>query len=386
MNPLFLSRYQRQINLPQWGLDAQNRLAHSAVLIVGLGGLGCAVAPYLVSSGVGRVGLMDFDEVSLTNLHRQPLYTDADVGLSKVNQAALSLKKLNPHCQIETYSCPFNLDLDQDLSPETLNEYDCIVDCTDRLSARYDISRVCHTYNLVHIYGSVDQFEGQVAVFYPSGPCYQCMFPTPPPPGLIQNCAQSGVLGPLPGLIGTLQALETLKVLGNLSSPQKSSTQISCFDGLTTQLYSLPLHVNPRCPICSLSIQPPSMPSQESSTKVHSKSIRLITSIQLKKHLSQATLSSPSFQIIDVRSPEEYQEGHLPTASLWPLSDLQTQIVDSSTFTLPPSFDPHHPTVIYCAQGPRAQKALSLLTPYFSSLYELVGGWDGWLEIHTQDL
>ena len=379
MHPMTSSRYQRQIILPQWGTKAQNRIQESAVLIIGLGGLGCAVAPYLVSSGIGRIGLVDFDEVSLSNLHRQPLYTADDVGLPKVQQAKKVLKALNPECQIDLYPCAFNVHLDRDLSPALLSQYHCIVDCTDRLSTRYDISRVCHHYQIPHIYGSVDQFEGQVALFPFDGPCYRCMFPVPPPAGTLQNCSQSGVLGPLPGIIGTFQALETLKYLGGLDSAFKSP-KLSCFDGFTLQMHSFPLQISPQCE-CQNSSSVILTPSKSESPL-----IRLITPRQLKSQSFNPSTSSINLQIIDVRSLQEHQQGSLPSSYLWPLNQIQEACKSTSKSTLiPPALDPKKPTLIYCAQGPRSQKAIALLSPYFSEFYELIGGWNAWCEMNESE-
>ena len=211
-----LKRYERQCILPQFGIEGQERLLASKVLIVGVGGLGCAQALYLAAAGVGKIGLVDFDRVDASNVHRQVLFGPDDVGRLKVEVAKNRLKHINPQCEVEIY--PLRLSSKNAL--DLLKDYDCVLDGTDNFPTRYLINDAAVLLKKPNVYGSIFQFEAQVSVFsLPSGPCYRCLFPEPPRPGEVPSCAEAGVIGVLPGIMGLVQATEAIKLLTGIGSP-----------------------------------------------------------------------------------------------------------------------------------------------------------------------
>lgn len=239
-----IQRYSRHILLAQVGGKGQRKLLSSSILVVGVGGLGCPAAMYLAAAGVGRLGLVDFDQVDITNLHRQPLHHTSEVGQPKVASAARALASLNPDVQIEQYPTK--------LTPENIldiiSKYDVVLDATDNFPTRYLVNDACFFSKKPNVHGSIFTFEGQATVFMPGKGCYRCLFPTPPPPGAVPSCQEIGVLGVLPGVIGLIQATEAIKLL--LGIGQTLAGSLLVYDALTMEFHKLKLRRNPACPVC----------------------------------------------------------------------------------------------------------------------------------------
>ncbi len=238
-------RYSRHLIMPEVGMDGQLKLKAAKVLCIGTGGLGAPLGQYLAAAGVGRIGLVDFDRVDLTNLQRQILFSTNDVGRPKIQAAAERLRGLNPDIQIDT----FETMLTSENALDILKDYDIVVDGTDNFATRYLVNDACVLLGKPNVYGSIFRFEGQASVFgYPEGPCYRCLYPEPPPPGLVPSCAEGGVLGVLPGIVGSIQAAETLKLIIGKGEPLVG--RLLLFDALSMRFRELKLRKNPDCPVC----------------------------------------------------------------------------------------------------------------------------------------
>lgn len=238
-------RYGRHLIIPEVGLKGQKKLKSASVLIVGAGGLGSPLAFYLTAAGVGRIGIVDFDVVDFSNLQRQIIHTTKDVGRSKLESAREKLSALNPNVKIETYETR----LTSENALEIIKDYDIVVDGTDNFPTRYLVNDACVLLKKPNVYGSIFRFEGQVSVFYAEkGPCYRCLYQEPPPPGLVPSCAEGGVLGVLPGIIGTLQALEVIKLILGVGRPLIA--RLLLFHALKMSFRELKLRKNPNCPVC----------------------------------------------------------------------------------------------------------------------------------------
>ncbi|GIL08823.1 MAG: molybdenum cofactor biosynthesis protein MoeB [Chloroflexota bacterium] len=242
-----IARYSRHLIMPEVGLEGQRRLKASSVLLIGTGGLGSPLALYLAAAGVGRIGLVDYDVVDTSNLQRQVIHGQSAVGMLKVDSARQRLSDLNPYVQVETHNVP----LTSANALALLAPYDVIIDGTDNFPTRYLVNDACVKLGKPNVYGSIFRFEGQVSVFYaPAGPCYRCMFPAPPPPGLVPSCAEGGVLGILPGTVGTLQATEGIKLLLGIGTPLIG--RMLLYDALDMTFTTVKVRKDPRCPVCSL--------------------------------------------------------------------------------------------------------------------------------------
>lgn len=424
-------RYARHLALVDVGEAGQRALLTAHVALIGLGGLGALIAPYLAAAGVGRLTLIDFDEVSLSNLQRQPLYSVADLGRSKVEVAAERLDALNPEVAVRPLARPL-----EELAPvweREVGEVDLLIDATDRFSARLLISQLSARLKCPHLYGSVNGMEGQVALFQPDGPCYRCLFPSLPPPGVIQNCSQAGVLGPAPALIGSAQALLALQHLMRHETP----AQLTQLDLATLKSYHLPLTHDERCPQCHPTPVESHLTAPRSASPLSASLLGgLVTplsanTLQKRLHEGWAPL------LIDVRRADELTTGVIDGAFHVPVDVLEGMIETlkegfKERFNEPSSkgkqegvmrepnvsFSPNTPQitsqdadevcdlVVYCAQGPRAERAaralaqlspkeleaLADLLPSHSlsahlkrvssfKLWELVGGWRAWAEL-----
>ncbi len=242
-----IRRYSRHLIMPEVGIEGQRRLKASSVLLIGTGGLGSPLALYLAAAGIGRIGLVDYDVVDESNLQRQVIHGQASVGALKVDSAERRLKDLNPFVQIEKHNVP----LTSANALELFAPYDVIIDGTDNFPTRYLVNDACVKLGKPNVYGSIFRFEGQLSVFYAKeGPCYRCMFPTPPPPGLVPSCAEGGVLGILPGTIGTMQATEALKLILGIGQPMIG--RMLLYDALEMSFTTLKVRKNPNCPVCSV--------------------------------------------------------------------------------------------------------------------------------------
>ncbi|HSD70314.1 MAG TPA: molybdopterin-synthase adenylyltransferase MoeB [Woeseiaceae bacterium] len=360
-------RYSRHLVMPEVTIEGQQKLKNARVLCVGAGGLGSPLTLYLAAAGVGTLGIAEFDRVDLTNIQRQILYSTSDVGRPKLLAASERLSQLNPDIDIVCH----DLRLSSENVMDTVAPYDIVVDGTDNFPTRYLVNDACVLSGKPNVYGSIFRFEGQVSVFDASrGPCYRCLFPEPPPPGAVPSCAEGGVLGVLPGIIGSLQALEVIKLILNTGQPLIS--RLVLFDALAFEFREVKLRKDEDCVICGAnpSIFAPvdyeafcggagsSVPTSES-----------VPSITVEEFVSQRD-SGAIGELIDVRNPHEYEIVCVPGARLIPLPDLAARLHE---------LDASRPYVITCHRGPRSIQAYHLLrSSGFTRLRVLDGGVDAW--------
>ncbi|KAA3438227.1 HesA/MoeB/ThiF family protein [Rufibacter hautae] len=348
------NRYSRQLQLPGFGPEAQQKLNKSNVLVVGAGGLGVPVLQYLAGMGIGTLGLVDGDHISLTNLHRQVLYSTSEVGQLKVEVAVQKLAQLNPEIQL----IPFPTHLTPENALEIMKEYDLIIDATDNFEARYLINDACVLLGKPFVYGALHQFEGQVSVFnLADGPTYRCLYPTPPSAQEIPDCNTAGVLGVVPGLIGLQQALEAVKVLTGIG--KSLSGYLLMLDFLNQTQYKIKLKANPENQRIT-SLQP-------SYTVASCASVPEVTATELYGWLN----SGKKMLLLDVREQDEYVQGHLQKSLLTPLSVFRNQI---------DQLPQHLPIITICQKGGRSRKAAELLLGKEpnADVYSLAGGMEAW--------
>jgi molybdopterin/thiamine biosynthesis adenylyltransferase/rhodanese-related sulfurtransferase len=363
-----LVRYSRQILLPQVGEDGQRTLKESRVLLVGTGGLGSPVALYLAAAGVGTIGLVDFDAVDLSNLQRQILHGSAAVGSPKTDSARDRLRDINPNVQIEVYETRFA----SGNALEIARGYDLIVDGTDNFATRYLVNDTSVLLGIPNVYGSVYRFEGQASVFgAPNGPCYRCLFREPPPPHLVPSCAEAGVLGVVPGLVGTIQATEAIKQLLGLGDTLVG--KLLTIDVMTMAFRTIEIRRDPECPACGTRAITELIDYDEFcggatiGERVES-SVREIQPMQLAKRLE----GGEKLEIIDVREPYEWQIGHIPGARLVPLDRIAAEI---------PRLDKRRETILYCKVGVRSMNAARQLADAgVSEVRNLAGGILRWID------
>lgn len=354
-------RYQRQLQLPGFGKEGQEKLAAAKVLVVGAGGLGVPVLQYLSAMGVGTLGIVDADTVSLSNLHRQVIYTSADVGMRKVERCAEKLHQQNPDIFINTY--PVFLSVDNAL--DILRDYDVIVDATDNFNARYLINDACVMLNKPFVYGALQQFEGHVSVFnYQEGPTYRCLYPSPPEQGQIPDCNTAGVLGIVPGIIGSYQALEVIKILAGIGQPLSGLLQV--FDFLYNSQYQI-----------KLTLKPENKKIRQLKA-VDNANCATVTSLSAEE-LLEWIKEGKSFQLIDVRENREYKKSHLSSSYSFPLSTINAKL---------PDLDHDQPWVLLCQQGGRSLKAVQYLQERHPilSLINLQGGINAWMEVNGMQM
>jgi sulfur-carrier protein adenylyltransferase/sulfurtransferase len=363
-----LVRYNRQILLPQVGEDGQRTLKESRVLLVGTGGLGSPVALYLSAAGVGTIGLVDFDAVDLSNLHRQILHGSAAVGSSKTDSARDRLRDINPNVQIEVYETRFA----SGNALEIARGYDLIVDGTDNFATRYLVNDTAVLLGIPNVYGSVYRFEGQASVFgAPDGPCYRCLFREPPPPHLVPSCAEAGVLGVVPGLVGTIQATEAIKQLLGLGDTLVG--KLLTIDAMTMAFRTIEIRRDPECPACGTRtmtelIDYDAFCGGVATGEPAGSSVREIQPWQLAERLE----GGESLEIIDVREPYEWEIGHIPGARLVPLDRIAAEI---------PRLDKRRETILYCKVGVRSMYAARQLADAgVSEVRNLAGGILRWID------
>jgi sulfur-carrier protein adenylyltransferase/sulfurtransferase len=363
-----LRRYSRHLLLPEVGVAGQKRLRRSKVLLVGAGGLGAPTALYLAAAGVGEIGLVDFDEIDLSNLQRQVLYTTADLGRPKLDAAKERLEALNPGVRV----VPFRQRLTAENALEVVRPYDVVVDGTDNFPTRYLVNDACVLLGKPNVYGSIYRFEGQASVFDAAkGPCYRCLYPEPPPPDLVPSCAEAGVLGVLPGLIGIIQATETIKLL--LGTGEPLIGRLLLYDALAMRFRELKLRKNPTCVICSPAatqkglIDYPAfcgIPSADAAAS--DGGLPEITPEELRDELAGA---DPPM-LVDVREPNEWDIVHLPNAHLIPKGQLPDRLNELTAARR---------LVVYCRTGGRSSQATRLLLDLgFSNVRNLTGGITAW--------
>lgn len=358
-----LQRYSRHLIMPEVTADGQRRLKAARVLCIGAGGLGSPAALYLAAAGVGTIGIVDFDAVDLSNLQRQILHGTKDVGRDKLESARDRLRDINPEIDIELHQCRFS----SENASEIVSKYDVVVDGSDNFATRYLSNDVCVFAKKPNVYGSVFRFEGQTTVFAPhlGGPCYRCLFPEPPPADSVPNCAQAGVLGVLPGIIGTLQAIETIKLLIGIGEPLIG--RLLHFDALKVKFRELNLRRDPQCPVCgeNPTIFAPIDYEQFCGARPDG-TVPAISVSELKRKMD----AGEAFELIDVREPFEYEIARIDGARLIPLGEIPDRASGLSR---------EQAIVVHCHSGQRSAQAVRLLQQRgFTSVYNLDGGIDAW--------
>ncbi|HEX6573719.1 MAG TPA: molybdopterin-synthase adenylyltransferase MoeB [Gemmatimonadaceae bacterium] len=353
-----LLRYGRHLVLDEVGVSGQTKLKQARVLLVGAGGLGSPAALYLAAAGVGTLGLVDFDKVDLTNLQRQIIHGTSDIGRSKLDSASDRIREINPHVHVERY----DTQLKSENALEIARDYDVIIDGTDNFPTRYLVNDTCVLLNKPNAYGSILRFEGQASVFATeTGPCYRCLFREPPPAGLVPSCAEAGVLGVLPGLVGTIQATEAVKLIIGAGDPLIG--RLLLIDALTMQFRTIQVRRDPECPACGTrEIQELIDYDAFCGVKPMEEGISDITPAELDQRLKRGD----DIQLIDVREEWEWQLGKIPGARLMPLSRFDTEAE---------SLDRNREVVLYCKVGARSMRAAEYLEDLgFSKISNLSGG------------
>jgi molybdopterin/thiamine biosynthesis adenylyltransferase/rhodanese-related sulfurtransferase len=364
-----VQRYSRHLIMPEVGMEGQLKLKRARVLTIGTGGLGAPLGLYLAAAGVGHLGLVDFDVVDSSNLQRQVTFTTADVGKPKSEAAKARLSALNPAIEIVSYETR----LTSDNALELFRDYDIIVDGTDNFPTRFLVNDACVLLGKPNVYGSIFRFEGQATVFgYPGGPCYRCLYPEPPPPGLVPSCAEGGVLGVLPGIVGSIQAMETIKLILGAGEPLVG--RLLLFDALAMRFRELKLKRNPDCPMCGDHRTITKLIDYEEFCGIRGEEapamtdgIPEITATELKARQDRGE----KVFILDVREPHEYQICNL-NGKLIPLGELPRRVneLDSSV-----------EMVVHCRSGKRSADAIHFLqTAGFKKLWNLKGGVLAWAD------
>jgi molybdopterin/thiamine biosynthesis adenylyltransferase/rhodanese-related sulfurtransferase len=355
-------RYSRHLIMPEVGMEGQQKLKAAKVLCIGAGGLGSPLALYLTAAGVGTLGIVDFDVVDYTNLQRQIIHTTADVGRKKLDSAADKLKAINPFLNLRT----FDMKLTSSNALELFREFDIVADGTDNFPTRYLVNDACVLTGKPNVYGSIFRFEGQASVFATEdGPCYRCLYPEPPPPGLVPSCAEGGVLGILPGLVGVIQATETIKLI--LGQGDSLAGRLLLVDALGMKFRELKLRKNPDCPVCGTHRTITKLIDYDQFCGVRGQeepATNAIPEISVEALKTKLDAKSDVF-ILDVREPHEYQICNLD-GYLIPLGDLSKRVSE---------LDSSREIVAHCKMGGRSAKAVTFLRQAgFTKVYNLTGG------------
>ena len=362
-----IARFSRHLILPEVGMAGQTKLKNAKVAMIGAGGLGAPLGLYLAAAGIGRIGLVDFDVVDVSNLQRQVIHGTRDIGRKKLDSAADRMKDINPNIRIDK----FDTGLSSENALEILRDYDIVVDGTDNFPTRYLVNDACVLLKKPNVYGSIFRFEGQATVFAcEDGPCYRCLYPEPPPPGLVPSCAEGGVLGILPGIIGVIQATEAVKLILGIGDTLKG--RLLLYDALGMKFRELKLRRDKDCPVCGdhptvtklidyqqfCGIQPM---SNETAANTGA-----IDAIELKQKIDRGD----KFLLLDVREPHEYQIARIPGSTLIPLGDLPKRLNE---------LDKNSEIVCQCKSGGRSQKAVDFLKQSgFQNVRNMTGGITAW--------
>ncbi len=366
-----IRRYSRHLILPEVGLAGQRKICSTSVLCIGAGGLGSPIAMYLAAAGVGKLGILDFDAVDFSNLQRQIIHSTADVGRPKTESARETLQGINPHVQVVLH----NTRISSENALEIIGQYDIVVDGTDNFPTRYLTNDACVLLKKPNVYGSIFRFEGQASVFAPhlGGPCYRCLYPEPPPPGMVPSCAEGGVLGVLPGMIGCIQATEILKLA--LGKGTSLAGRLLLFNALDMKFRELKLRRDPECPICGdhptirelidyeqfCGVQPEPAAAASNPDEV--------TVQAMKQALDNPKLG---IRVLDVREPDEYEIAHVEGVPQLPLSVLPQRFME---------LDPNQEYYLHCKGGVRSLKALTFLKERgFKHVKSVRGGISAWSE------
>lgn len=366
LDPAELRRYSRHLIMPEVGSAGQRRLKAARVLVVGAGGLGSPLGLYLAAAGVGRLGLVDFDRVDVSNLHRQVLFGESDIGRPKIEAALERLREVNPHIELVGHETR----LDSSNALELFAGYDVVVDGTDNFPTRYLVNDACVLAGKPNVYGSIFRFEGQVSVFWGAeGPCYRCLFPEPPPPGLVPSCAEGGVLGVLPGIVGALQANEAIKLVLGVGEPLVG--RLVLFDALRLRFRELALRKDPACPVCSAEPTLTELIDYEDfcglggdAEMTHAPDFDVSP-----EEVAAWQAEGRPFTLLDVRTPEEREITSIEGALAIPLQELPARWEE---------LDPEARIVVHCHHGPRSTRAATMLRDKGFQAHNLAGGIEAW--------
>ncbi len=387
-----IRRYSRHLIMPEVGIEGQRRLKAASVLLIGTGGLGSPLALYLAAAGIGRIGLVDYDVVDETNLQRQVIHGQASVGTLKVDSAEQRMKDINPYLVVEKHNVP----LTSANALALLSPYDVIIDGTDNFPTRYLVNDACVKLGKPNVYGSIFRFEGQLSVFYAKeGPCYRCMFPTPPPPGLVPSCAEGGVLGILPGTIGTMQATEAIKLILGIGEPMIG--RMLLYDALEMSFTTLKVRKNPNCPVCGVPAEAVElidyeqfcgMPAHDHSEYRAANGKEAPVDEISVKELKARLDAGQHPVIVDVREPHEWQIVALDGTLRIPKGDIQTaknallagrKLREETVLAQIPD---DQEVIVHCRSGVRSADAIRLLREagYKNRLLNLKGGILAWAD------
>lgn len=362
-----IRRFSRHLILPEVGMEGQLKLKNAKVCLIGTGGLGAPLGLYLAAAGIGRIGLVDFDVVDYSNLQRQVIHGTKDVGRKKLDSAADSMLDINPYLQIDKHDTA----LSSENALDILQHYDIVVDGTDNFPTRYLVNDACVLLRKPNVYGSIFRFEGQATIFATEGgPCYRCLYPEPPPPGLVPSCAEGGVLGILPGTIGLIQATETVKLI--LGAGESLVGRLMLYDSLAMKFRELKLRRNPECPICgdNPTIHELIDYQEFCGIPAHPAEPVFVEGDLDAKQLKTKLDSGEPFALVDVREPHEFQIGRIPGSRLIPLGELSKRLAE---------LDKDGETVVHCKSGARSAKAADLLKQSgFRKVRNLKGGILAW--------
>jgi molybdopterin/thiamine biosynthesis adenylyltransferase/rhodanese-related sulfurtransferase len=362
-----IARYSRHLIMPEVALDGQKTLKQARVLTIGAGGLGSPLAMYLAAAGIGTIGIVDFDVVDESNLQRQIIHGTSDLGRPKLESAREKIEDINPNVKVETFGEP----LSSENALEIFEDFDVIVDGTDNFPTRYLVNDASVLTGKPNVYGSIFRFEGQASVFYAEeGPCYRCLYPEPPPPGLVPSCAEGGVLGILPGAIGTIQATETVKLILGIGEPLIG--RLLLYDALGMRFREMKLRKDPSCPVCGenptvtelIDYQEFCGIPQANAQAQQADEVPEITVEELKENLDEIS-------VLDVREPHEYEVANIG-ARLIPLGELPERIIE---------LDRDETFAVHCKTGGRSARAVKLLKEAgFQNVYNVKGGITAWSE------
>ena len=365
-----IMRYSRHLIMPEVAMSGQEKLKAAKVLLIGAGGLGSPLGLYLAAAGVGTIGLVDADEVDTTNLQRQILFGTSDVGVPKIDAAEQRLKDLNPHINLIKH----NLRLTSENALEVLKDYDVIVDGTDNFPTRYLVNDACVLLGKPNVYGSIFRFEGQVSVFYAEeGPCYRCLYPEPPPPGLVPSCAEGGVLGVLPGTVGAMQATETIKLILGIGNPLIG--RLLRYDALGMEFREFKLRKDPRCPVCGEHPTVTELIDYDEFCGFGGNHVEPDEALTPEWEITASELAAARAAgkrpvVVDVREPHEREIGYIPDSILIPVGEIPARMHE---------LDSADEIVLYCRTGVRSARALEQLRAAgFGKLKNLVGGIHAW--------
>ncbi len=371
LSPAEIKRYARHLIMPEVAMAGQARLKAAKVLCIGAGGLGSPLALYLAAAGVGTIGLVDFDVVDLSNLQRQILHATPDVGRPKIDSAQEKLQALNPDLIVRRFEFPIT----SENAFEVFADFDVIVDGTDNFPTRYLVNDACVLLGKPNVYGSIFRFDGQASVFFPPhGPCYRCLYPEPPPPDLVPNCAEGGVLGILPGAIGVIQATETVKLILGIGKPLIG--RLMLYDALDMTFREMKVRKNPKCPICGPDATIKALIDYDQFCGVRGDE-QAPAKLGLDREMSPIELKARFDRgdrpfVLDVRNPEEIAICRIEGSTVIPLPELPKRLGE---------LDRKMPMVVHCKSGMRSAKAIGLLEAAgFEHLTNLTGGILGWIK------